>query len=131
MQFHSEQVSQTAAPAKTGSVASAGPGSGVVELRLTRTWRSPVADVAFRDAGHGKVEPATIHGTGGVVVTGESQRGNAAPIPSRLAADELTGEFGPNSSLTSMTGTGHAGIEETTANGSHADRERRPAGGAF
>ena len=38
-------------------------------------------------------------------------------MPSRLAADEVTGEFGPNSALTAMTGVGHASIEETTAKG--------------
>jgi lipopolysaccharide export system protein LptA len=34
-----------------------------------------------------------------------------------MAADELNGEFGPNSTLTTMTGKGHAAIEETTALG--------------
>jgi lipopolysaccharide export system protein LptA len=84
---------------------------------VKRHWRSPVADVAFRDAGHGQLEPATIHGTEGVVVTGESQRGQEAVVPSRLAADELTGEFGPGSSLSAMTGTGHASLEQTSATG--------------
>lgn len=107
VEFHSEQLGQTAA--KTGS--------GTTTLRTSRTWRSPVADVAFRDVGHGKVEPASIHGSGGVVVTGESQRGDAAPSPFRLSADEVNGEFGPDSTLTAMTGNGHAGIEETTATG--------------
>ena len=98
-----------------------------VPQRLSRTWRSPVADVAFREAkregsghggrGAGKLEPASIHGTGGVVISGESQRGKAAAVPSRLAANELTGEFGPNSTLISMTGVGHASMEETTATG--------------
>ena len=46
--------------------------------RLSRHWRSPVADVEFRDAGHGQIEPGAVHGTGGVVVTGESQRGSEA-----------------------------------------------------
>jgi lipopolysaccharide export system protein LptA len=104
VEMHSEQVSPTSA--KAGST-----------MRVSRTWRSPVADVAFRDAGHGKAEPASIHGTGGVVVTGESQRGKAAPVPSKLTADELTGTFGPDSTLTAMTGVGHAGIEQTTARG--------------
>ncbi len=114
VEIRSEEVSQAAASSKTGSAN--------MTRRLSRTWRSPVADVAFRvaghgDAGHGKVEPATIHGTGGVVITGESQRGLAVPVASRLAADELTGDFGPDSTLTAMTGVGHAGIEETTATG--------------
>jgi len=86
-------------------------------LRVSRTWRSPVADVDFRDAGKGQVEPAAIHGVQGVVVTGESQRGNGVVVPSRLAADTVTGEFGPGSVLTAMTGTGHASMEETTAAG--------------
>ena len=85
--------------------------------RVSRTWHSPLADIEFRDAGHGQVEPAVIHGTQGVVVTGESQRGNAQPTPSRLAADEVTGEFGPGSALTSITGQGHTSMEETTATG--------------
>jgi lipopolysaccharide export system protein LptA len=87
------------------------------QLRVKRKWISPVADVEFRDAGHGRLEPATIHGTRGVVVTDESQRGQEAVVPSRLAADELTGAFGPGSVLTAMTGTGHAGMEETNATG--------------
>jgi lipopolysaccharide export system protein LptA len=86
-------------------------------LRVSRTWRSPVADVDFRDNGHGQTEPAAVHGVHGVVVTGESQRGKAAPEPSRLAADDVTGEFGPDSVLTAMSGVGHASIEETNAAG--------------
>lgn len=88
-----------------------------VPLQVTRTWRSPVAEVAFRNVGRGQVEPAAIHGSGGVVVTAEMQRGSAAPIPSRLAADEIAADFGPGSVLTRMTGTGHASLEQTTAEG--------------
>ena len=65
----------------------------------------------------GKIELGAIHGTGGVVVTGESQRGGGAVAPSRLSADEVTGEFGPASVLTAMNGVGHASIEETTETG--------------
>ena len=86
-------------------------------LRVNRTWKSPLADVDFRDNGHGQAEPSTIHGVQGVVVTGESQRGNAAAVPSRLSADEVTGELGANSVLKAMTGTGHASMEETNAAG--------------
>jgi lipopolysaccharide export system protein LptA len=86
-------------------------------VRMNRTWRSPVADVDFRKAGQSKIEPATLHGVGGVVVTSESQRGKEAPVPSRLTADDVTGAFGPASELTAMTGAGHAGMEETTASG--------------
>jgi len=86
-------------------------------LRVNRTWKSPLADVEFRDNGKGQAEPATIHGVQGVVVTGESQRGKAAAEPSRLAADEVTGQFGPDSALSAMTGIGHASVEETNAAG--------------
>jgi lipopolysaccharide export system protein LptA len=104
VEMHSEELSEF-------------PAGGGGPLRLSRTWRSPLADMEFRDAGHGQVEPASIHGVQGVVVTGESQRGKEAPVPSQLAADELTGRFGPGSVLTGMTGTGHAAMEETTATG--------------
>ena len=86
-------------------------------VRTRRTWESPVADMDFRSIGSGKIELATIHGTGGVVVTGESQRGHGPASPSRMAADEVTGTFGDDSELTAMTGTGHASIEETTPAG--------------
>jgi lipopolysaccharide export system protein LptA len=86
-------------------------------LRVSRRWKSPVADVEFRVTGHGQVEPASVHGVQGVVVTGESQRGEGPVVPFRLAADELTGQFGHGSVLTDMTGLGHAGFEETAATG--------------
>ena len=86
-------------------------------LQTSRTWRSPVADMEFRNTGHGQVELASMHGTGGVAVTGESQRGQGAPASSRMTADEVTGVFGADSVLTSMIGTGHAGIEQTTTAG--------------
>jgi lipopolysaccharide export system protein LptA len=97
-------------------------------LRVSRTWRSPVADVDFRTiqgGGHGEgesagktqVEPETIHGTGGVVVTSESRRGNAAAVSAKMAADEVTGTFGPGSTLRTLAGTGHAQMEQTTATG--------------
>ncbi len=86
-------------------------------LRTSRTWRSPVADMEFRNTGRGQVELASIHGTGGVVVTGESRHGTGAAASSRMSADEVTGEFGADSALTEMTGTGHAGIEQITATG--------------
>jgi lipopolysaccharide export system protein LptA len=90
-----------------------------VPVRLSRIWRSPVADVEFRSAGQKKVEPSTLRGTGGVILSGLTQRGNAVPLPSRFAADDVTGEFGPDSALTAMTGTGHASMEETAATGVH------------
>jgi lipopolysaccharide export system protein LptA len=105
VEMHSEELSQPAANSKDGP------------SRAARTWRSPVVDVDFRDAGHGQVEAARIVGADGVIVNGESQRGIGTVVPSRLAADAVTGEFGPDSVLTSMTGTGHASMEETSATG--------------
>jgi lipopolysaccharide export system protein LptA len=108
-------------------------------LRVRRRWRSPLADVEFRDAGKGQMEPATIHGTGGVVVTAESQRGHGPATPSKLAADELTAQLGKGSALSAMIGLGHAGMEQTTATGvrqtTSGDRleahfAAAPAGGA-
>lgn len=92
-------------------------GGAAEQAEITRTWRSPVADLDFRSAGRGKVEPATIRGSGGVVVTTVSRRGNGPAIPARLAADEVTGQFGPRAVLRSMTGAGHARIEQTAADG--------------
>jgi lipopolysaccharide export system protein LptA len=84
---------------------------------LSRHWRSPLADVEFRNSGHGQIEPSAVHGTGGVVVSSESQRGKSPVAHSQLSADEVTGSFGPSSVLTAMNGVGHAKIEEITATG--------------
>jgi lipopolysaccharide export system protein LptA len=118
VEMHSDEVTQPAA-----GNGKAGP------LRMSRTWRSPVADVDFRDAGSGQVEPARINGSQGVVVTGESQKGNGAVVPSRFTADAATGEFGPGSVLSTMTGTGHSSLEETSATGTRetASSERLEA----
>jgi len=86
-------------------------------LHVSREWQSPLADIDFRQGPQGQIEPATIHGTQGVTVTGESQRGSGAIAPSRFAADEVTAFFGENSTLTAMTGTGHARVDETTPTG--------------
>jgi lipopolysaccharide export system protein LptA len=89
-------------------------------LRVSRTWRSPVADVDFRSvesAGKTQVEPETMHGTGGVVITSESRRGNAAAVPAKMTADEVTGTFGAGSALRTLVGTGHAEMEQNTATG--------------
>jgi len=105
---------------EAGVEAAAGGQTGNPEtgaLSVSRTWRSPVADVDFRDAGRGEIEPASVHGTGRVVVTSESRRSGGAVAPSEMSADEMTGTFGANSTLRSVTGTGHANIEQTTAAG--------------
>jgi lipopolysaccharide export system protein LptA len=86
-------------------------------LRVHRNWTSPVADVAFRNAGESKVEPASIRGTGGVVVEATSQRGSGSIAPERLTADDVTGEFGANGALAKLMGRGHTAIAETTATG--------------
>ena len=91
--------------------------SGGQVQRLSRHWRSPIADLYFRDSSHGQTELAGVHGTGGVLVTGENQRGKGVVSPSRFSADEATGNFGPASVLTAMTGVGHGSIEETTETG--------------
>jgi lipopolysaccharide export system protein LptA len=92
-------------------------------VELSRIWRSPSAEVDFRDAGQhqggGKVEPAAMRGEGGVVILATDRRGDAAPTQSKLVADTVTGAFGPDSALTAMTGTGHASMEQTSAAGTH------------
>ena len=101
------------------------------KLRLSRHWRSPIADMEFRDSGHGQIELSTIYGTGGVMVTGESQRGQGAVVPSRLSADDVTGKVGPHSVLTSLNGVGHASIEETTETGTRQTTSGDRFTGAF
>lgn len=93
-----------------------GPGQAAA-LRVRRTWRSPVADISFHDAGKGRMEVESINGKGGVVITSESQRGGAAEVPSKMAADEVTGTFAEGSALQALTGVGHAAIDQTSATG--------------
>ena len=88
-------------------------------LRARRDWQSPVADVDFKSAGKGQVELASIHGTGGVAIASDTQRGDGPVMPSRMAADSVTGQFGEGQQLTEMTGDGHASLEQTTAAGTH------------
>ena len=87
------------------------------QVQILRTWRSPLADVDFRTVNSGKVEPDSLHGSQGVVITSETRRTGAAPVPSRLGADDLTAQFGPRSMLSTMTGVGHASVDQTAANG--------------
>ncbi len=105
VELYSEEQSAPAHSAQTAPV------------EVSRTWRSPVADIAFRDAGHGRVEPAFIRGLGGAAVTTQT-RGGAAPLSSSsLAADQVAGAFGAGSTLTALTGVGHARMESITATG--------------
>ena len=86
-------------------------------LRVRRDWRSPLADVSFRSAGKGQVELASVTGSGGVMISTEAQRGNGQVMPSRMAADQVTANFGHQQILTAAVGTGHASLEQTTASG--------------
>ena len=88
-----------------------------VEQRSQLDWKSPMADLSFRAAGAGRVELASIHGIDGVTVTSQSQRGNSSPSHARMTADDVTGQFGANSALSSMVGTGHAALEQVTETG--------------
>ena len=91
-------------------------GSGET-VKVNRDWRSPMADLDFRNAPKGQVELATVTGTGGVVITGQTQRGNGAVVPSRMAADQVTATFGERQALSGVLGTGHATLEQITASG--------------
>jgi lipopolysaccharide export system protein LptA len=85
--------------------------------RVSRDWRSPVADAHFRDAGKGQVELASVTGAGGVVITSQTQRGNGPMLPSRMAADQVTAAFDEGQVLSTAVGAGHATLEQATASG--------------
>lgn len=94
--------------------------AGKGPLHVSRTWRSPVMDIAFRQAGakgRGQLEAESMRGSGGVTIASESRYGNAAATPSTMSADEVTGTFGAGSMLRAINGVGHAAIAETTATG--------------
>ncbi len=86
-------------------------------LHVVRDWRSPVADLDFRNAVKGHADLASVHGSGGVVVTGEDQAGSGPVAPSRLVADEITGVFGADKQLSSLASVGRASLEQTSATG--------------
>lgn len=93
-------------------------GDGSDSVRIHRSWASPLADVVFRSLGAGRrIVLDSLHGTGGVVVTSDSQRGKGTPAHARMTADEMNGAFGASSALTAMTGTGHALLDQTTESG--------------
>jgi len=87
--------------------------------RVTRTWSSPVAELDFHDVGKGQMELQTLHGSGGVTVTSETQVGGKPAAPSTMAADDVIGTFTQKSLLRELAGTGHASISQTTATGAH------------
>ena len=114
VEMKSEETSDAGAGQDSGTDAGKG------ALRVSRTWRSPVVDIAFRLSrakGKGQLEMETMRGSGGVTITSESQRGNAATTPQKMSADMVTGIFGTGSVLRAVNGIGHAGIEQTTATG--------------
>lgn len=82
-----------------------------------REWTSPVLDIAFRETGKAQIEPSSMHGTGGVMVSASTQRGSGPAAPEKFIADDVTGEFGPHGDLTAFTGRGHTSITQTTAAG--------------
>ena len=102
--------------------------------QIHRSWKSQSADVAFApakagdkeskaaDQRHGqvesRVEPRTIHGYGGVVVTSETTI-DGVVTPSKLSADTVVAELAPGGALSSLTGNGHANFDERTAAGVH------------
>jgi lipopolysaccharide export system protein LptA len=140
-----EMTSEETSEETSGESAGQDAGKGALHvsrtLHVTRTWRSPVVDIGFRPgqgAGHSsgqstgrgtgqgrgrgqtenaQLEVETMRGSGGVTITSESQQDNAPATPSRMSADEVTGSFGAGSALRTLSGVGHAEIDETTATG--------------
>jgi lipopolysaccharide export system protein LptA len=96
---------------------SARPQGGGESLKTSRDWKSPVADLNFREAGKGKVELASVTGTDGVVITGQTEHGNGPTLPLRMAADQVNAVFGEGQILSTAVGTGHAVLEQTTGSG--------------
>jgi len=86
-------------------------------VKSHREWTSPVLDISFREAGKGKLEPASMHGTGGVIIAASTQHGNGPAAPEKLTANEVTGEFGAHGALSGFTGHGHTMITQTTPSG--------------
>lgn len=84
---------------------------------LARNWNSALADIDFRNSGKHQTELAAVHGAGGVVIAASTQRGSGPALPSRMTADEVTASFASDQQLSSVVGTGHAGLEQTTAAG--------------
>jgi lipopolysaccharide export system protein LptA len=83
---------------------------------VARDWSSPVADVDFRTK-DGRTEIDKVHGTGGVIIRGASQRAGGPEAPSRMTAEDVTGVFGAEQQLSELVGAGHANLEQTTAAG--------------
>jgi lipopolysaccharide export system protein LptA len=103
-------------------------GVGGTAARTHRAWRSPVADVEFRNAGHGSVEPAAIHGSQGVVVSGENQRpGGSFTVDGQRRVGSLRRRF--RFDLNDRDGTRQYGADDR--GWCTPDHQRRPFGGPF
>ncbi len=95
-------------------------------VQLLRTWKSQVADIVFRSVPRtstdrpapgglsSRIEPKTIHGQGGVIITARTLPDD---FPSQLNADTVTGEFGAAGALALLTGEGNADFEQTSQKG--------------
>lgn len=93
--------------------------AGRGDQKTVRDWTSPVADVELRSAAKGQSEVSSIHGTGGVTISAQTQRGGGPLLPSRLTADQVTANFGEHQQLQDVAGIGHARLEQTNAAGTH------------
>lgn len=89
---------------------------GAIE-RSSRHWKSPVADLAFQKNKAGGVLLKSLHGTGGTILTSETQTGTGPQLPATMLADDLTGLFSEDGALASLKGIGHASIDQTNAAG--------------
>jgi lipopolysaccharide export system protein LptA len=94
-------------------------GTHPAALHLERNWHSPVAEIDFRNTGKGNTEPSALTGTGGVELISHSQRGKEPASDARMHADRMDGQFANGSTLSTLTGTGHATMEQNTASGAH------------
>lgn len=84
---------------------------------ISRDWRSSVADIDFRPTAKGQMEIASVTGQGGVVMSGQTRRGDGIMTPSRMSADQIVAQFSSDQQLSQVTGTGHTSFEQTTASG--------------
>ncbi len=101
---------------------------------MARSWRSRVADISFAQAAieeqgpkesrqsesgsSSHVEPRTVRGSGGVIVTSETTTGGITS-PSRLSADSLVAELAPGSALSSLNASGRVSFDERGSKGDH------------
>jgi lipopolysaccharide export system protein LptA len=106
---------------------------------MHRNWQSQTADVVFApvapkaadgsksDVGgrtstqgnpNSRVEAKTIRGFGGVVVNSDVITGGLH-APSHFAADTVVAELAPGGAISSLSGTGHASVDERTVAGAH------------